>query len=208
MYAMKNNARMIFVFSAMALTILAVSLTLSRDRFTWILEVFPILLALPVLLITYSRFPLTRFLYALLIIHFIILSVGGIYTYEKVPLGYWMQDWFGFARNHYDRIGHFAQGFIPALISREILLRTSPLRPGKWLSVIIVALCLAISALYELIEWRVSVAKGASAEAFLGTQGDAWDAQWDMCMALIGATAAVILFSKIHDYFIKKDLRV
>jgi putative membrane protein len=203
---MKNNTRMIIAFSVVALIILAGSLTLARDRFTWILEVFPILIALPILLITYTRFPLTRLLYVLIILHFIILSVGGIYTYEKVPLGYWMQDWFGFARNHYDRIGHFAQGFIPALISREVLLRTSPLRPGKWLSVIVVALCLAISASYELVEWRVSVAQGASADAFLGTQGDEWDAQWDMCMALIGATAAIIFFSKIHDYFLKKEI--
>jgi putative membrane protein len=203
---MKNNTQLIILFLIMALVILSGSCILAHDRFTWVLEVFPIVIALPVLLITYTRFPLTRFLYALILLHFVILSVGGIYTYEKVPLGYWMQDWFGFTRNHYDRIGHFAQGFVPALISREVLLRTSPLRRGKWLSVLVVALCLAISALYELIEWRVSVAQGASAEAFLGAQGDVWDAQWDMCMALIGATIAVIFFSKLHDRFMKKDI--
>jgi len=166
---------------------------------TWVLEVFPILLGLPILFFTYKRFPFTNLIYSLLIIHFIILAVGGIYTYANVPLGYWMQDWFGFSRNNYDKIGHFAQGFVPALLVREVLLRTSPLKQGKWLSFIVVSICLAISAFYELIEWWVAAIQGASAEDFLGTQGDPWDAQSDMLFALIGAITALLIFSKYHN---------
>ena len=179
---------------------------MTNDRFTWVLEVFPILLGFPVLFFTYKRFPLTKLIYILLIIHFVILSVGAIYTYAKVPLGFWMQDWFGFSRNNYDKIGHFAQGFVPALLTREILLRTSPLRPGKWLNFIIVSICLAISAFYELIEWWVSALQGASAEDFLGTQGDPWDAQSDMLFALIGAIVALIVFAKLHNRLLKEKL--
>ena len=201
---MKNQQNYPLLFSACTLVILTVSFVLSFDRMTWVLEVFPILLGFPILFFTYKRFPLTRLMYILLIIHFIILSVGGIYTYAKVPLGYWLQDWFGFTRNNYDKIGHFAQGFVPALLVREILLRTSPLRQGKWLNFIIISICLAISAFYELIEWWVSVMQGASAEDFLGTQGYVWDAQSDMFMALIGAITALMLFSKYHNKLLKK----
>jgi putative membrane protein len=140
----------------------------------------------------------------LLILHFVILAVGGIYTYANVPLGFWMQDWFDFSRNNYDKIGHFAQGFIPAILVREILLRTSPLKPGKWLSFIIVSICLAISAMYELLEWWTAAIQGASAEAFLGTQGYEWDAQSDMLYALIGAIVALVTLSKLHNSFLKK----
>lgn len=187
------------VFSICTLFIIIVSFILTYDTFTWILEVFPIFIGFPILFFTYKKFPLTNLLYFLLIIHFIILAIGGIYTYSKVPLGFWMQDWFGFERNNYDKIGHFAQGFIPALLTREILLRTSPLKKGKWLNFIVVSICLAISALYELIEWWTAVAQGASADAFLGTQGYEWDAQSDMFLALIGATIALLALSKIHD---------
>lgn len=196
---MTTSDRLPLAFLTASIALLATSLVLSLDRFTWILEVFPILIGLPLLVATYRRFPLTTLLYALLIIHFCILAVGGIYTYAKVPLGFWMQEAFGFARNHYDRIGHFAQGFIPAILTREILIRTSPLRPGKLLYFIVVCVCLAISAFYELIEWWVTVAQGASAEAFLGTQGDVWDAQWDMFFCLIGANVALIVLSRFHD---------
>ena len=196
---MKNQQNYPILFSILTLIILAVSFIFSFDRMTWILEVFPILIGFPMLFFTYKRFRLTNLVYILLIIHFIILSVGGIYTYAKVPLGYWMQDWFGFTRNNYDKIGHFAQGFIPAMLVREILLRTSPLKQGKWLNFIIISICLAISAFYELIEWWVSVMQGVSAEDFLGTQGYAWDAQSDMFMALIGAITALILLSKYHN---------
>lgn len=184
--------------------ILVFSLILANDRFTWILEVFPILLGLPILILTYKRFRLTNFLYSLLIIHSLILAIGGIYTYAEVPLGFWMQDWFGFERNNYDKIGHFAQGFFPAILAREILIRTSPLQKGKWLSFIVVSICLAISAFYELIEWWAAVAQGASAEAFLGTQGYEWDAQSDMFLALIGSIASLIIMSRAHDWFLNR----
>jgi len=174
------------------------------DRTTWWLEVFPIFLAVPVLLATRRRFPLTRLLYWLILVHATILMLGGHYTYAKVPLGFWMQDWFGFARNNYDRIGHFAQGFVPALVAREILLRRSPLTRGKWLFFIVTAICLAVSACYEFIEWGAALAGGESADAFLGTQGDVWDTQWDMFMALIGALAAQILLGRVQDAQIAK----
>lgn len=196
---MKISSRYPWSFSLATLVILGGSLALAHDRFTWILEVFPILIGFPILFFSHPRFPLTRLLYIFLFLHFCILSLGGIYTYAKVPLGFWMQDWFGFARNHYDRIGHFAQGFVPALLSRELLLHTSPLRPGKWLNFITVSICLAISAFYELIEWWTAASQGASADAFLGSQGDIWDAQWDMFLCLIGATMAVIFLRKLHD---------
>ena len=169
------------------------------DRTTWWLEVFPIFLAVPVLLATRRRFPLTRLLYWLILLHALILMLGGHYTYAKVPLGFWMQDWFGFARNNYDRIGHFMQGFVPALVAREILLRRSPLTRGKWLFFIVTSICLAVSACYEFVEWGAALAGGESADAFLGTQGDVWDTQWDMFMALIGALTAQILLARVQD---------
>lgn len=187
------------LFSILTIFILASSLILAHDRFTWILEVFPILIGFPILFFSYKNFKLTNLVYALLIFHFAILSVGGIYTYAEVPLGYWMQEWFGFARNNYDKIGHFVQGFIPAVLIREVLLKTSPLQKGKWLNTIIVFMCLAISAMYELVEWFAAAVQGASAEAFLGTQGYEWDAQSDMLLALIGAVLAVVVLGKIHD---------
>ena len=202
---MKSKCNYPILFSICTLTLLIVSFVLTFDRMTWVLEVFPVLLGFPILFFTYQRFPLTKLIYILLIIHFVILSVGGIYTYAKVPLGYWMQDWFGFSRNNYDKIGHFAQGFVPALLAREILLRTSPLKQGKWLNFIVISICLAISAFYELIEWWVSVIQGASAEDFLGTQGYSWDAQSDMLFALIGATAALMLFSKYHNSLLEEQ---
>ncbi len=193
-------------YFAAVLFILTVSLILSHDRFTWVLEVFPILIGLPILVLTHRRFPLSGLVYSLIVLHSLILSVGGIYTYAKVPFGFWLQDWFGFARNHYDRIGHFAQGFIPALLTREILLRTSPLRKGKWLNFITVSVCLAVSALYELIEFAYALGTGESADSFLGSQGDIWDAQWDMTFALAGAVLALMLLSKFHDAQLKKIL--
>ena len=201
---MKTKQKYPILFTALTTIVLVVSFVLTFDRMIWVLEVFPILLGLPILFFTYKQFPFTKLIYVFLLIHFVILSVGAIYTYAEVPLGYWMQDWFGFSRNNYDKIGHFAQGFVPALLAREILLRTSPLKQGKWLNFIIVSICLAISALYELIEWWVSAVQGASAEDFLGTQGDPWDAQSDMLFAIIGATVALIVFSKYHNRLLKK----
>jgi putative membrane protein len=174
------------------------------DRTTWWLEVFPILIGAPILVATHRRFPLTTLAYVLLAIHAGILMVGGHYTYARVPLGFWAEHMFGFTRNNYDRLGHFAQGFVPAILAREILLRTSPLRPGRWLFVIVTAVCLAISACYEFIEWWSALVFGQGADAFLGTQGDVWDTQWDMLMALIGAIVAQLLLGRVHNRALRK----
>ena len=170
-----------------------------HDYFTWLLEVAPAILAFVVLAATYQRFRFTQLVYSLCALHAIILMVGGHYTYAEVPLFNWIRDTFGLARNHYDRVGHFAQGFVPAMVTREILLRTSPLGPGRWLTTLVIAVCLAISALYELIEWGVAEATGTAAEAFLGTQGDVWDTQKDMALCLVGALAALLSLTRIHD---------
>ena len=170
-----------------------------RDRITWWLEVLPVLLGAPILLMTAARFPLTPLVYTLLAIHALILILGGHYTYAEVPLGFWARDALGLARNHYDRVGHLAQGFIPAILVREILLRTSPLRRGRWLFFLVTATCLALSACYEFIEWWAALAGGIAAEAFLGTQGDVWDTQWDMLLALIGAITAQLALARTHD---------
>jgi putative membrane protein len=170
-----------------------------RDRLTWWLEVAPVLIAIPLLLATAPRFPLTPLLYGLIFLHALILMLGGHYTYAEVPLGFWMQDWFGFARNHYDRIGHLAQGFVPAILAREILLRRTPLRPGGWLFTLVTSVCLAFSAFYEMIEWWSAVFLGDGSDAFLGSQGDIWDAQWDMFLCLIGAIVSQLSLSRLHD---------
>src|SRR6266849_5935641 len=175
---------------AVLLALLAAALLFSgispRDRFTWVLEVAPVLVGVRILTATYRRFPLTPLAYRLLFLHTLILVVGGHYTYAEVPLGFWMKNALGFARNHYDRIGHFAQGFVPAIVAREILRRKVRLRPGGWLFFLVTCVCLAISATYELFEWAMAVMTGVKADAFLGTQGDPWDTQWDMLWALIG----------------------
>ncbi len=170
-----------------------------HDRFTWLLEVAPVLIGAPILILLRPRLRLTRLVYTLLWIHAVILMVGGKYTYAEVPLGFWLQDTFGFARNHYDRIGHFAQGFVPAMLAREVFIRRSPLAGSRWLPFLVVCFCLAFSALYELIEFWTALATGGAAEAFLGTQGDVWDTQWDMQMALVGACAALLVLSRPHD---------
>ena len=170
-----------------------------HDRFTWFLEVAPVLIGGPLLILVGPRFRFTRLVYTLLWIHAIILMVGGKYTYAEVPLGFWLQEAFGFARNHYDRIGHFAQGFIPAMLAREVLVRRSPLAGSRWLPFLVVSVCVAFSALYELIEFWTAMATGEAAEAFLGTQGDVWDTQWDMQMALVGAIVALATLSRVHD---------
>lgn len=179
--------------------LLAVSAIRPYDMATWWMEVFPIFLAVPVLLATYRRFPLTRLVYTLIFVHACILMLGGHYTYARVPLGFWLQDLFHFSRNHYDRIGHFAQGFIPAIIAREILLRRTPLRSGGWLFFLVCCVCLAVSACYEFVEWWAALIGGSGATEFLGTQGDVWDTQWDMFMALIGAVTAQLLLGRFHD---------
>lgn len=170
-----------------------------HDYFTWWLEIFPILIALPVLLVTGRRFRFSRLAYGLMLIHACILLIGGHYTYAEMPLFNWLRDTFELSRNYYDRLGHFAQGFIPAIIAREILLRRSPLQRGKWLFFLVTCVCLAISACYEFLEWWVALASGSDAVAFLATQGDVWDTQWDMFTALLGAIAAQILLPRVHD---------
>jgi putative membrane protein len=184
---------------AIVVVVLAWSGVQPADRFTWVMEVFPVLIAVPVLVATYRRFRFTPLVYTLIAIHACILMLGGKYTYAEVPLGFWMERAFGFSRNHYDRIGHFAQGFVPAMIGRELLIRASPLKGSRWLPFVVLAFCMAISAFYEFVEWWTALATGSAAEAFLGTQGDPWDTQWDMFFAFVGAIAALLLLSRVQD---------
>lgn len=177
-----------------------------HDYFTWFLEVLPALVGFVLLAATYRRFRFTDLAYVLMAIHACILMVGGHYTYAEVPLFHWVRDAFHLARNNYDKVGHFAQGFIPAILTREILLRTSPLRPGKWLSFLTVSVCLALSAVYEFIEWWVALATGEGADAFLGTQGYVWDTQSDMLYAAIGAILSLVLLSRVHDRMLQQHL--
>jgi putative membrane protein len=187
------------VLLAVALLLTALSGIQPRDRFTWILEVAPIFVAVPVLIATYRRFPLTPLAYRLLFLHALILALGGHYTYAEVPLGFWLRDLLGLTRNHYDRLGHLAQGFVPAILAREVLRRLVGVRPGGWLFFLVTCVCLAVSATYELIEWWAAFASGSAAAAFLGTQGDVWDTQWDMFLALLGSLTSQLLLSRIHE---------
>ena len=188
---------------AVLLLVLGVALTASfliaQDRLTWLLEVMWVLLAIPLLVVTRQRFPLTTLLYVLIGVHCLILIYGGAYTYALTPLGLWVQDVFDLARNHYDRLGHFAQGFIPAILARELLLRLTPLRRGGWLFYLVVSVCLAFSAFFEMIEWWAALIWGGEADAFLATQGDVWDTQWDMFLALCGAILAQLALARWHD---------
>lgn len=179
--------------------VLAWSAWQPHDYPIWWLEVSPALAALALLLATRKRFPLTPMVYVLILIHAIVLMVGGHYTYAEVPLGDWLRDLTGGERNNYDKLGHLAQGFIPAMVAREILIRNQVVRGKIWLGFIIVSICLAISALYELIEWWVALLSQEAAESFLGTQGYVWDTQSDMFMALLGAISALLLLSAWHD---------
>lgn len=170
-----------------------------KDYFTWFLEVAPALIGIVVLAFTYRSFPLTPLVYVLILFHCIILMVGGHYTYAEVPLFDWFKEWFGFERNNYDKVGHFVQGFVPAMIAREILIRKAIINGRGWMNFFIVSFCLAFSALYELIEWAVAEFSGESAEAFLGTQGYVWDTQSDMALALLGAVVALVVLGRWHD---------
>lgn len=187
------------VLAALTLAALTTSGIGPYDRLTWWLETAPVTIGLPLLLLTHRRFPLTPLVVRLLFVHGLILMLGGHYTYARVPLGFWAQDAFDLARNHYDRLGHLAQGFIPAMLAREILLRRTPLVPGGWLFLLTTAVILAFSACYEFIEWWAALAIGADADAFLATQGDPWDTQWDMFLAFVGAMAAQLLLARMHD---------
>lgn len=197
--AAASETREALVLLAIVVAALVVSGIGPADRGTWVLETFPVFVVAPLLWLTWSRFRLTPLAYRLIALHALILILGAHYTYAKTPLGFWLQDAFGFARNPYDRIGHLAQGFIPAIAAREILLRRSPLEPGKWLFFIVCCVCLAISAFYEFLEWWAALALGEDADAFLATQGDPWDTQWDMFLALVGAIASQLVFARLHD---------
>jgi putative membrane protein len=186
------------LLAVVAIVFVALGIAPKADRVTWLLENLPVLVAAPLLVATRRRFPLTPLAYRLMFVHALILMVGGHWTYERVPLGNWARDAFGLARNPYDRLGHFVQGFVPAILAREVLRRTSPLR-GRWLAFLVVCTCLAISAAYELFEWLAAVALGQGADAFLGTQGDPWDTQKDMALALAGAVLALALLSRVHE---------
>ena len=185
--------------SVATILLLALSGLRPYDRATWLLEVAPVLIALPLLWYTRSRFPLTRLLYACIFLHAIVLMVGGAYTYARVPLGFAIQDAFDLQRNPYDKIGHFAQGFVPALAAREVLLRGRYVRGRGMLAFLVVCVVLAVSACYEFVEWGAALAMGQGADEFLGTQGDPWDTQSDMFMALIGAITALATCSQLHD---------
>ena len=194
------NQKLVLLF---AMLFLVLSLIISGidpfDRGTWFMEVLPVLIVVPLLIHTYKRFPLTNLLYILIFIHCMVLIVGGTYTYARVPLGFEMAEWFGLDRNPYDKVGHFMQGFVPAIAAREILLRNDILKHGKMLIFIVISIVLAISASYELIEWAAALTLGEGAEEFLGTQGYEWDTQSDMFFALIGSVSALFLLSKWHD---------
>lgn len=193
------NARGLAAYSLALGALLALSGWKPHDLPTWAMEVAPVVIVLAVLWATHQRFPLTPLLYALIFVHAAILMLGGHYTYARVPLGDWLQQAFGLGRNPYDGIGHFAQGFIPAIAARELLLRHTGLQRGGWLFTVVVLACLGVSAAYELIEWGAAVALGQGADEFLGTQGDPWDTQKDMALAGVGAVAALALLSRRHD---------
>ena len=187
------------LLAAAAVAVLVWSGIAPYDRATWVLEVAPVLIALPLLVLTYRRHRLTDLLYVLILLHAIVLMVGGAYTYARVPLGFDLQHWLGLTRNPYDKIGHFMQGFVPALVAREILLRGRHIAAGKMLAFVVICIVMAISAWYELIEWGAAVAMDQGADEFLGTQGDQWDTQSDMFTAFIGGICALLFLSRLHD---------
>lgn len=203
----RANRHYYFVLLSILSVVFAWSSIHPADRLIWVLEVAPVVIALPILVFTYRTFVFTPLVYALILIHALILLIGGHYTYAEVPLFNWLRDTYELSRNYYDRVGHFAQGFVPAMVAREILLRKSPLVPGRWLFFIVSCICLSISAFYEFIEWWVAVYEGGAADAFLGTQGDVWDTQWDMLIALVGAVTAQAFLAKLHDRQMMNVLR-
>ncbi len=197
---MSARARLpLFLLACTGLAFLVLGWAPKADRFTWFMECFPVLLGAPILAMTYRRFPLTPLLYVLLSLHALVLMVGGHWTYAEVPAGHWVKDALHLARNPYDRLGHLFQGFVPVLLFREVLLRRGVLRRGAGSVAVLLSMALGLSAAYELLEWLTAVATGEKAEAFLGTQGDPWDTQWDMACALIGASLALAALSAWHD---------
>lgn len=196
---MKSNKKFHLILLAMLLSILIWSVIEPKDLFIWFLEVLPVILGVAVLICIYPKYRFSNFIYVLITIESIILIVGGHYTYAEMPIFNWIRDTFDLSRNYYDRLGHFMQGLIPAMIAREIIIRNKVINKKKYLSFIVICICLAISASYELIEFVVAKLTGNAADAFLGTQGDVWDTQWDMLMALIGSVTSLSLFSRYHD---------
>lgn len=194
-----NRSQALLVGSAVLVVLLVISGIRPFDRTTWALEVFPVFIALPALWVTYRRFPLTTLLYVLIFLHAIVLMIGGAYSYARVPLGFQIADLLHLSRNPYDKIGHFFQGFVPAMIAREILVRGKFVQGRRMLGFLVVCVVLAISATYELLEWAAAMALGQGADEFLGTQGDPWDTQSDMLFALLGGVTAVLFLSRIHD---------
>ena len=193
------SSRLLTVLFAVFAIVFIWSAIRPHDYFTWFLETVPAMMGLVILAVTYRRFPLTPLLYTLICVHAIILCVGGHYTYAAVPLFNWLRDATHGVRNNYDKLGHFVQGFVPAILAREVLLRRTPLKRGGWLFYIVTSICLAFSAFYELFEWRMAVWQGPAANDFLGSQGDPWDTQSDMAMALIGAIVSQIVWRRLHD---------
>ena len=194
-----QRERYLYGYLFLIILLLVVTAIKPYDRGTWLMEVAPVIIAIPVLLLTYRILPLTTLLYTLIFLHAIILIVGGAYTYARVPIGFWMQDMFSFSRNHYDRIGHFFQGFVPALIAREILLKKCYITNQCMLGFLCICVAMAISAWYELIEWAAALILGRAADDFLGTRGDPWDTQWDMFMCFVGSVTALLTLSRLHD---------
>jgi len=191
-----NTARGLVIFVCLALAASAIG---AFDTLTWFLEVVWVFIGLPLIIWRWKKFPLSKLLCFALAIHALVLMYGGHYTYAETPLGLWVKEAFELSRNHYDRLGHFMQGFVPAILVRELLLRTSPLQRGKWLAVLTTCACLAFSAFFEMIEWWAALAWGGAADAFLATQGDVWDTQWDMFLALCGAILSLAIMPKWHD---------
>ncbi len=196
---MNSRRTWLWVLGLGVLVALAYSGIAPYERATWWMEVAPVLIAAPVLVATYRRFPLTTLLYLLIALHAVVLMVGGAYTYARVPFGFWLQDLLSLSRNPYDKIGHFMQGFVPALVAREILIRAGHIARGGMAGFLSLCVALAVSLVYELIEWAAALALGQGANEFLGTQGDPWDTQSDMFMALIGASVAVLLLARVQD---------
>ncbi len=199
-----RRERMLAILALLILGLLAVTAVRPYDRLTWFMEVAPVLIAGPVLVLTYRRFPLTSLLYILIFLHATVLITGGAYTYARVPFGFWLQNLFSFGRNNFDRIGHFFQGFVPALVAREILIRGRHVAGRRMVAFLSLCVAMAVSAWYELIEWMAAVILGQGADAFLGMLGDPWDTQWDMFMCFVGSLTALVSLSRIQDKQIEK----
>lgn len=190
----KSDMRIVWVLISVWAVALVISWGNPKDQLTWWLEAVPVIVAAPVLVFTYTRFALPRYVYAWIFLHGLVLIIGAHYTYAEVPFGFWLQDLCGFSRNHFDRIGHFLQGFVPALVVREILRRVVKVDSRYWRYFLTTCVCMAISVSYELIEWWSALILGQGADAFLGTQGDVWDTQWDVFLATVGACLAQLLY--------------